>query len=432
MKVKVKGLVFAGFAAAIFAANAMAAQTNLNTVTSKSYVDGKFNTAFGGTEGQIIKQGATAGTTTYETPGNSASAIDATAGDGKLVTGKAVAEALSAAGTIANNIQGDTDYITTSDILDAQNNVVGKRVSIITGNLADTNELVTNTSATGYDADKLVTAGAVSSLIDTSIGASEDNSTFPTSLAVKTYVDSLESDLSAVNNIQGDGTYTNVTTVNTGTEQAPVYAKQVNVITANLADNNAKITGTLDATGQAKLVTAGAVKSLLKGTIASTDDDTTVATSKAVYDYVSSQATTDAATYQTKVAAGSTGVYVGARNAGDTDSTWNEIRAAATTGTTAANTAYVTMTQNNGVYTINLASGQIADSNLADSGQRLTTENAVVDYVQSQMNGMTIPALSTNTDCLLTGAVCALVSNSNGTLEWTVLAGSQGTQPENP
>ncbi len=41
MKVKVKGLVFVGFAAMIFAANAMAAD---NTVTSKSYVDNKFQT----------------------------------------------------------------------------------------------------------------------------------------------------------------------------------------------------------------------------------------------------------------------------------------------------------------------------------------------------------------------------------------------------
>ena len=41
MKVKVKGLVFVGFAAMIFAANAMAAD---NTVTSKEYVDTKFQT----------------------------------------------------------------------------------------------------------------------------------------------------------------------------------------------------------------------------------------------------------------------------------------------------------------------------------------------------------------------------------------------------
>jgi len=39
MKVKIKGLVFVGFAAAILSANAMA--TDANTVTSKSYVDSK-------------------------------------------------------------------------------------------------------------------------------------------------------------------------------------------------------------------------------------------------------------------------------------------------------------------------------------------------------------------------------------------------------
>ena len=42
MKVKVKGLVFVGFAAMIFAANAMADPDN--TVTSKAYVDNKFQT----------------------------------------------------------------------------------------------------------------------------------------------------------------------------------------------------------------------------------------------------------------------------------------------------------------------------------------------------------------------------------------------------
>lgn len=42
MKVKIRGLVFAGFAAAVFAQSAMAAQTDDNTVTSKTYVDTKF------------------------------------------------------------------------------------------------------------------------------------------------------------------------------------------------------------------------------------------------------------------------------------------------------------------------------------------------------------------------------------------------------
>ena len=41
MKVNIKGLVFTGFAAAILSANAMAAATATNTVTSKSYVDAK-------------------------------------------------------------------------------------------------------------------------------------------------------------------------------------------------------------------------------------------------------------------------------------------------------------------------------------------------------------------------------------------------------
>lgn len=44
MKVKIKGLVFVGFAAMIFAANAAFADMSDNTVTSKSYVDNKFQT----------------------------------------------------------------------------------------------------------------------------------------------------------------------------------------------------------------------------------------------------------------------------------------------------------------------------------------------------------------------------------------------------
>ena len=42
MKVKIRGLVFAGFAAAVFAQSAMAVDTDDKTVTSKTYVDAKF------------------------------------------------------------------------------------------------------------------------------------------------------------------------------------------------------------------------------------------------------------------------------------------------------------------------------------------------------------------------------------------------------
>ena len=45
MKINIKGFTFVGFAAAIFAMNAMAAATATNTVTSKSYVDSKISSA---------------------------------------------------------------------------------------------------------------------------------------------------------------------------------------------------------------------------------------------------------------------------------------------------------------------------------------------------------------------------------------------------
>jgi len=47
MKVKIRGLVFAGFAAAVFAQSAMAVDTDDKTVTSKTYVDSKIEASDG-------------------------------------------------------------------------------------------------------------------------------------------------------------------------------------------------------------------------------------------------------------------------------------------------------------------------------------------------------------------------------------------------
>ncbi len=102
MKVKIKGLVFVGFAAMIFAANAMAASDN--TVTSKTYVDTHFQqksgaASIGNSEGSWTPLDQT---------------IPATGGESSAPTSAAVRAALANATQVDNFVEDEiNDAVTT-------------------------------------------------------------------------------------------------------------------------------------------------------------------------------------------------------------------------------------------------------------------------------------------------------------------------------
>ena len=356
MKVKVKGLVFVGFAAAIFAANAMADDAaDKKTVTSRYFTE-----------------------QTYQKISNKVQSTDANpdwTSNTQYPTMATVNAKVTELSNAVSTIQGDNEYtkVTTSTSGGVTTKTVELQQTAATQNSELTGTLDTTTSK------KLVTAGAVSSLIDTSLSDSTNtDTTFPTSAAVVSYAEKLDN---------------KATSITTGTG----------------------------------------------GNFDSTD---AYPTTSAVYDFVTTQAQSDAAAYQVKVSQGSTGLYVGARNAGDTDSVWKQITTSTVATETSAgsgvytnagaSTNYVTMSESAGVYTINLSADQIANSIANDGSTKLATENAVYDYVQAQTNGHVLPAIDAqnNSACLASGAHCALVTTGTGsavTMEWTVMAGGEAS-----
>lgn len=196
MKVKIKGLVFVGFAAAILSANAMAVD---NTVTSKEYVDTHFQEKVGGgtNANKLVQATSTAGTVSYVEIGNAKE--DIAADSNKVVTGNAVAAALEENGGQVNN--GELSI------------TVNNTTRTFTANQSDD----TTFSITGLEetANKLDgTAG--NGISDTD--ASNEGTAYPSAKAVKDYVAAELSDSSNVGdgtiNVQLNGTTKGTFTVN--------------------------------------------------------------------------------------------------------------------------------------------------------------------------------------------------------------------------
>ncbi|MBO4583337.1 MAG: hypothetical protein J5714_04765 [Alphaproteobacteria bacterium] len=172
MKLKIKGLVFVGFAAAVFAQSASADPVTIRsgatqeddekTVTSRWYVDGKF----AGTTGQVIAQGPNRGDTTYKDVGNDSSYVDTTVGNNVLVTGKAVAEAIN--GLDASlNIDGDvTKHTQKIAVYDSNDSsvITGWKIIVPDSVVAESASDIAGTNDTGPDSGEgsdLTTAQAV-------------------------------------------------------------------------------------------------------------------------------------------------------------------------------------------------------------------------------------------------------------------------------
>lgn len=184
MRVKIRGLVFVGFAAAVFAQSAMAdATTDAKTVTSKLYVDSKVDGVTETGSGNNITYGDT--TITQNSPNDKApSALNVY----KFVTSQVAGSAVT--------IQGDSTYTTASS-----NGSGTWTVGIDATKLGTTANITSNTNTEG-----LTTVGAVRGLLDTSLSDAasgsdaENDTTVPTSAAVVSYAEKKGNKLDGDNN----------------------------------------------------------------------------------------------------------------------------------------------------------------------------------------------------------------------------------------
>lgn len=164
MKVKIKGLVFVGFAAAILSANAMAAN-EANTVTSKAYTEATYQhkstaASIGGENGEWTPL-------VQSVPDQTSEANAATA-----LSTNAVVDALNdlTAGLNVNaNLQGEK-YVEIEDITNDQNQVIGHKVVL------DGTE-ITDTGTLSADSDNLVTENAIKSYADSKVTVALGNTT---------------------------------------------------------------------------------------------------------------------------------------------------------------------------------------------------------------------------------------------------------------
>lgn len=188
MKLKIRGLVFTGFAAAVFASSAMAALPAANlteaqvdalksTVTSKYYVDSNYQ--------DLVEK--------EPTDSNGDTTINDRSDDSHYPTSKNVYEFVTSEIAELNgvaNIHGDDTYVSVVDGQDDNKQVQLAQAPATTGANIATDTLTTTTTANGETtlgtADRLVTAGAVKGLMDTAITDADatNDAQMPTSKAV--------------------------------------------------------------------------------------------------------------------------------------------------------------------------------------------------------------------------------------------------------
>jgi hypothetical protein len=320
MKVKIKGLVFVGFAAAVFAQSAMAAnpsyQTSANTVTSKKYVDEKF---------QPFADRVEIGTGTGQYASTSVEGFPWTENDKypSMKVLKEVKDTLDAVDVVSGNetyvsvTEGTGNNAGTFTVNTAQ--APATTNAGITGNLTQTTQNGSVVSPGTEDA--LVTAKAVKSLIDTSISGTENDTTVPTSLAVQTYAEATANKLAEDSNALGTTTIT----------QANAEA---------------------------------------------TDGNTKFPTVRNVYDFVKAEG----GNYQRKLTSSEGALYIGkwdgTLNNGAGDSTWKALEAVSSNDQ--ASTDYVTIkADSNGVYQVNIPAAQIATT-AALTGATATNDTGLV------------------------------------------------------
>lgn len=449
MKVKIKGLVFVGFAAAVFASSAMAAGENI--VTSKHYVDNKF---------QTLENITTASEAQVEGAWNS---------DATYPSMAAVQSKFNDINVTVASSSNATDYLDVNESPDGTftlnlDNAPATAATDLTGAVNGETGLLT--APTGDNLKKLVTAGAVNALIEaetvanthTITGAAAENGTVPTTKNVYDFVTSAistagqdyqrklgpsESGLYVgAYNADNDETWQALETVSSNsqanTDYVTIKADTNGVYQINLDAAQVGTAGTDVTASSTKLATGKAVYEYVQsnitttseGTIAdNTTDDVNVPTIANVYNFVTNYAS---GAYQVKNTEND--IMVGYGN------DWRKVVPSATTA--ASPNSYVTMqavTENNVThYALNIGSDYIAGTGDVITGvtasnstnaNDLTTAWAVKQYVAAQVDDQF--ALGSNpcatANGAQSGAYCALVAHYDSTAggavyEWTVIA----------
>ena len=471
MKLKVKGLVFVGFAAAVFAQSALAEDTaqdlvDKKTVASKYYVDH-----------------------TFQTLNNITTVAEVTA-DSTLWTGETIYPSMAVLKSVKDTV--DSIGVQGDDYINVTNNNGTRTVSLDTADLATDSTDITDTTAasTGHPGaqSKLVTAGAVNAYAEATanklpyntndstetITANSDNNTkFPTAQNVYEFVtgaidtagEGYQRKLNAttestalyigkydstLNSGAGDSTWKQLqaqgastlpgTTENyvTITESGGVYS--IGLASAMVGVDKADITSNTK-----KLMTGQGVNDYMTDLVWTTTDGTIVSaqtrddivpTVKNVYDFVTGYATGN---YQPKVADGDAGkVMIGyntatpGTNPGDPttySSNWRQLTVDSTYMNLDTTTGAAITLANVGHAGTDI-SGATAAS--AQSGtDKIASAYAVQEYVQSLLNGNVLPAAGE--DCQAgangitssNGKACALVLayHDNGVgLKWIPMA----------
>lgn len=369
MKFKVKGLVFVGFAAAILSANAMAAGDN--TVTSKSYVDNKFQVkssgiSLGGEEGSWVALDNTINATTA-----SSAAAPTTAAVKSYVDNQVQ--------TAGGNYQSKS--------------TVAQQVSDGQGGWQN---LTKDTTVT-EDSPNPVTSGAVYAAI-----------------AAQHTTDTGDFQPQATDNLQLGGANGTWADLGTGFASGTYTTKSVDDATGIVTiEANATTDGTLPAADATKLPTAGAVKtyvdnkatSAASNILASTQDDTDTG-----------HALTNAAT--TTALAGKQALQSGDTYQVSKNGSWT-----AANGAVADSGTHITTTNEaDGSVIINVSDTTNVGSGITSTSTSLTEGKAVYEYVNTVNNGQAFPAQPTaEGETCDANHPCALV-NDNGTISWKRIA----------
>ena len=400
MKLNVKGLVFVGFAAAVFASAANAAEGDNKKVTSLAYTDATYQKQIEGTDGQLVKSTGTKGTVGYVT-------MDTTPTQNSTnpITSGAVYSALGGAGvqTAASIADGETGYTTGDQVFDYAapiTTTVKHTASTAAGSATQPVYIAADGTATAttYELNKTVPADAV--FTDHTYTGDTDT------IAVDA-----NGQISAVTT---GGVAANGTNLVTG--------DQVNTAISNAISGAAGSYQAASAAGEAQYVADGTGGwEALEVDDSLTQNGSKPVASGAVYaavttiqqDLALKQNANTAVTHTQNTAAGSATQPVYIAPDGTATATTYELNA-----TVPANAVFTDHTYSGDTTTIAVdANGQISavtTGGVAANGTNLVTGGQVATAITNATSGKLIP---TATNCSAS-APCALVATGESTFAW--------------
>ena len=433
MKVKVRGLVFVGFAAAVFAQSAFATITpntaDKKIVTSKYYVDSNFQdksdrvtstpaansddwTSTAKYPSMAVLKGVKDAVAAVGVVGDGYVDVDVgaagTANEGKFVV---TLDPNDITNSVTSTNTSSTKLVTEGAVANYAEDKTNKATSITTTNASSTTEYTSVAAVTGY-AEKLDNK-ATSISDDPDTGNHQSGDKYPTTKAVYDFVTATAGEYQPKVTDTGDNL--KVGYLGSGTGATPTWKTIRGASTGNGAVTNyVTIKEGVDGDSEPNGVyTVNLDAAQIASSISNNSGSSTkLATEGAVYTYA-------------QPVAGS-GIKVGNNGA------WDNL---------AVNATYLTLdnttTPGTALIGVNAATDSAAISGAATSSDTgassLTTAYAVNAYVQGLLHGNEIPAMPTGCGTVAaTGGYCALVygliSGTAGQegatygLQWTVMA----------